>query len=202
MITLLAQLTYPFPIASFRPTSPERTHFIVEFWTLPVSWIFAAMIPGLIITTLFFFDVEVSTICATLSRYNIRKPGGYAWDVALLGLTTGMCGILGIPPANGLLPQAPLHSESLLHTEEVKQGDGSVKITTVHEQRWSHLLHAIGILAFISPPLMHVLGLTPTSVLAGLFLYMGEQSLSVNPILFRFLHMLTYDLPFFCLVYV
>lgn len=38
---------------------------------------------------------------------------------------------------------------------------------------------------------MHVLGLTPTSVLAGLFLYMGEQSLSVNPILFRFFHMLT-----------
>lgn len=152
------------------------------------------MVPGLILTTLFFFDVEVSTICATLSRYNVRKPGGYAWDVFLLGLTTGLCGILGIPPANGLLPQAPLHSESLLHIEEVKDPiDGSTKkITTVHEQRWSHLLHAVGILAFVSPPLMHVLGLTPTSVLAGLFLYMGEQSLSVNPILFRSLHMLTH----------
>lgn len=177
---------------SFRPTSPERSHFIVEFWKLDVSWIFAAMIPGMIITTLFFFDVEVSTICATISRYNVRKPGGYAWDVVLLGITTAICGILGIPPANGLLPQAPLHSESLLHDEEVKDEDGSVKkITTVHEQRWSHLLHAIGILAFVSPPLMHVLGLTPTSVLAGLFLYMGEQSLSVNPILMRFFHILT-----------
>jgi hypothetical protein len=50
----------------------------------------------------------------------------------------------------------------------------------VYEQRWSHFLHAIGILAFVSPPLMHVLGLTPTSVLAGLFLFMGEQSLSVK----------------------
>lgn len=152
------------------------------------------MVPGLILTTLFFFDVEVSTICATLSRYNVRKPGGYAWDVFLLGLTTGLCGILGIPPANGLLPQAPLHSESLLHVEEVEDPvDGSPKtITTVHEQRWSHLLHAIGIFAFVSPPLMKVLGLTPTSVLAGLFLYMGEQSLSVNPILFRVFHILTY----------
>jgi hypothetical protein len=37
---------------------------------------------------------------------------------------------------------------------------------------------------------MRVLGLTPTSVLAGLFLYIGEQSLSVNPIIFRFLYML------------
>lgn len=159
---------------------------------MPIAWIFAAIIPGLIITTLFFFDVEVSTICATISRYNIRKPGGYAWDVALLGLTTAVCGILGIPPANGLLPQAPLHSESLLHDEKVEQEDGSVRIIrTVHEQRWSHLLHAIGIFCFVSPPLMKVLGLTPTSVLAGLFLFMGEQSLSVNPILFRFFQMLT-----------
>ena len=150
------------------------------------------MLPGLIITTLFFFDVEVSTICATISRYNVRKPGGYAWDVALLGLTTGLCGILGIPPANGLLPQAPLHSESLLHNEKITREDGTEEvIRTVHEQRWSHLLHAVGILSFVSPPLMHVLGLTPTSVLAGLFLFMGEQSLSVNPILYRFLDALT-----------
>ncbi|PUU73356.1 HCO3 transporter family-domain-containing protein [Tuber borchii] len=162
---------------SFHPTSPDRTHFIVEFWTLPARWIFAAIIPGLIITTLFFFDVEVSTICATLPQYNIRKLSGYAWDVALLGITTALCGILGIPPANGLLPQAPLHSESLLHDEAV--------------ERWSHHLHAIGIMLFVSPPFMHVLGLIPTSVLVGLFLYMGEQSLSVNPILFRFFNILT-----------
>ena len=38
---------------------------------------------------------------------------------------------------------------------------------------------------------MRVLGLTPTSVLAGLFLFMGEQSLSVNPILFRFFYLFT-----------
>ncbi|KAL7270188.1 hypothetical protein RUND412_007116 [Rhizina undulata] len=171
---------------SFTPTLPTRTRFLVEFWKLPVGWIFAAIIPGLIITTLFFFDVEVSTICATLRRYNARKPGGYAWDVALLGLTTGLCGILGIPPANGLLPQAPLHSESLLHQKKIENEDGTVKIIhEVYEQRWSHLLHALGIFAFVSPPLMHVLGLTPTSVLAGLFLFMGEQSLAINPILFR-----------------
>lgn len=122
----------------------------------------------------------------------MRKPGGYAWDVVLLGFTTGLCGILGIPPANGLLPQAPLHSESLLHDEKVINPDGTEEvIRTVHEQRWSHLLHAIGILAFVSPPLMKVLGLTPTSVLAGLFLFMGEQSLSLNPIFYRLLDILT-----------
>ncbi|TKX22770.1 putative HCO3 transporter family protein [Elsinoe australis] len=191
---------------SFRPTLPTRTQFLVPFWTLPVPWVFAAIIPGLIITMLFFFDHEVSSIICTISRYNTRKPGGFSLDILLLGFTTALCGILGIPPANGLLPQAPLHSESLLHTvlepTTTITADGTEvpntrEVRTVHEQRWSHLLHTVAILAFISPPLQHVLGLTPTSVLAGLFLFMGQQSLAVNPILYRFFYLLTpvSDLP-------
>ena len=185
---------------TFRPSSAERTTFFVRFWELPVEWILAAMIPGAIIMVLFYFDHEVSSIICTIDRYGTKKPGGYAWDIVLLGFTTAMSGILGIPPANGLLPQAPLHSESLMHEEMEKvtvtddsgeKKEVEQKGRRVFEQRWSHFLHAGGILAFISPPLMHVLGLTPTSVLAGLFLFMGEQSLAVNPILYRFFDMLT-----------
>ncbi|KAH7021808.1 nonglycosylated anion transporter [Macrophomina phaseolina] len=185
---------------SFQPSSPERTVFFVRFWELPIEWIFAALIPGAIITVLFFFDHEVSSIICTINRYGTRKPGGFAWDIALLGTTTAICGILGIPPANGLLPQAPLHSESLMHDDRETiqrttfEGQPTAEVGVsrrVYEQRWSHFLHAAGILAFVSPPLMHVLGLTPTSVLAGLFLFMGEQSLSVNPILYRTFYLLT-----------
>ncbi|KAL8964875.1 MAG: hypothetical protein Q9183_004164 [Haloplaca sp. 2 TL-2023] len=184
---------------SFRPSDPERSVFFVQFWHLPVSWVFATMIPGFIITVLFFFDHEVSSIICTIDRYGTKKPGGFAWDIVLLGMTTALCGILGIPPANGLLPQAPLHSESLMHTEKEEiliSLDGEEKIEfrdtrRVHEQRWSAFLHAGAILVFVSPPFQHVLGLTPTSVLAGLFMFMGEQSLSVNPILFRFFYLLT-----------
>ncbi len=188
------------PISTtFRPTDPNRTVFFVRFWELPVGWILAALLPGLIITVLFFFDHEVSSIICTIDRYGTRKPGGFSWDIVLLGITTALCGILGIPPANGLLPQAPLHSESLMHAESEKQTivvDGEEKteikeVRRVYEQRWSVFLHSAGILCFVSPPFMHVLGLTPTSVLAGLFLFMGEQSLSVNPILFRTFYLLT-----------
>lgn len=183
----------------FRPSDPKRSRFFVEFWKIEVYWIFAALVPGLIITILFFFDHEISSIICTIDRYGTKKPGGFAWDIVLLGMTTAICGVLGIPPANGLLPQAPLHSESLLHDEiEVEENNidgqekkGSKIVRRVYEQRWSAFLHAGAILAFVSPPLQHVLGLTPTSVLAGLFLFMGEQSLSVNPILYRFAHILT-----------
>jgi HCO3- transporter family len=158
------------------------------------------MIPGAIITGLFFFDHEISSIICSTGRYGTRKPSGFAWDIVLLGSTTALCGILGIPPANGLIPQAPLHSESLLHTSKEESistnSDGEpvveiIEVRRVHEQRWSPFLQASGILLFVSPPFQHVLGLTPTSVLAGLFMFMGEQSLAVNPILQRFFHMIT-----------
>ena len=188
---------------AFVPSLPGRDHFYVRFWELPATWAVAAILPGFLITTLYYFDHEISSIICSLKRYGTRKPTGYAQDIFLLGLTTAMCGILGIPPANGLLPQAPLHSLSLMHdapgefVEETvidKYGIERViqkPIQRVHEQRWSHFLHAAGILIFIAPPLQLVLGLTPTSVLAGLFIFMGEQSLSVNPVLKRTFWLLT-----------
>ncbi|RDA94702.1 hypothetical protein CP533_6712 [Ophiocordyceps camponoti-saundersi (nom. inval.)] len=174
-----------------RPSAPDRTVFLVRFWRLPLPWIFLSIIPAAIVTVLFFFDHEISSIICTSSRYGVRKPGGFAWDVALLGLTTFLCGILGLPPANGLLPQAPLHSESLLYRPNGQQQGRT------YEQRYSALIQASLILAFISPPLQRLLGLTQTSVLAGLFMFMGYQSLAVNPILFRVAHLLTppSDLP-------
>jgi hypothetical protein len=185
---------------SFRPTSPDRNVFFVQFWQLPASWIFLSLIPGAIITILFYFDHEISSIICTIDRYGIQKAGGFAWDIVLLGTTTALCGMLGIPPANGLLPQAPLHSESLMHVSKEesvttnRRGERVVEIkevNRVYEQRWSPFLQAGGILLFISPQFQHLLGLTPTSVLAGLFMYMGEQSLAMNPILYRFFYMIT-----------
>ncbi|RDA84896.1 hypothetical protein CP532_0467 [Ophiocordyceps camponoti-leonardi (nom. inval.)] len=185
----------------FRPSDPDRTVFLVPFWRLSVSWIFLSIIPAAIVTVLFFFDHEISSIICTSSRYGVRKPGGFAWDVALLGLTTLLCGLLGLPPANGLLPQAPLHSESLLYRPDGSGDDddddqGQQRRRT-YEQRYSALIQASLILAFISPPLQRLLGLTQTSVLAGLFMFMGYQSLAVNPILYRVAHLLTppSDLP-------
>jgi len=184
--------------SAFRPTDPSRATFFVRFWELPVAWIFASMVPAAIVTALFFFDHEISSIICTVDRYGIRKPGGYAWDIVLLGITTAMCGILGIPPANGLLPQAPLHSESLMHTYYEPSSlfpspspPPLVAVRRVIEQRYSAFLQAALITAFVSPPLQRLLGLTPTSVLAGLFMFMGYQSLSVNPLLRRIGHLVT-----------
>lgn len=181
---------------TFRPSSPERTTFFVEFWKVPIEWVFLSIIPGAIVTVLFYFDHEISSIICTVKRYGTQKPGGFAWDIVLLGTTTIICGILGLPPANGLLPQAPLHSESLLHYVRVHEDSGETEdelryVPRTYEQRFSHLIQAVLILTFVSPPLQRLLGLTQSSVLAGLFLFMGYQSLSVNSILTRIANLLT-----------
>ncbi|KAK9842830.1 hypothetical protein WJX74_003059 [Apatococcus lobatus] len=80
---------------------------------VPPAYIAAALIPALLITVLFYFDHSVSSLLAQQTRFNLRKPPTYSWDLALLGLMTAMCGLLGLPPVNGVLPQAPLHAKRL-----------------------------------------------------------------------------------------
>lgn len=43
----------------------------------------------------------------------LKKPGGFHWDFFLLGATTFISSILFIPFPNGLVPQAPVHTDSL-----------------------------------------------------------------------------------------
>lgn len=77
---------------------------------VPGVYIAGALVPALIITILFYFDHSVSSQLAQTPDFNLRKPSAYSWDLLLNGFTTFACGILGIPPVNGVLPQASLYS--------------------------------------------------------------------------------------------
>eukprot|EP01024_Parvocaulis_polyphysoides_P025948 TRINITY_DN2361_c0_g1_i1.p1 TRINITY_DN2361_c0_g1~~TRINITY_DN2361_c0_g1_i1.p1 ORF type:complete len:435 (+),score=39.64 TRINITY_DN2361_c0_g1_i1:71-1375(+) len=71
------------------------------------------MIPAVIITLLFYFDHNVSSQLAQQKEFNLVKPSRYNWDFFLLGVMTLICGLIGVPPVNGVLPQAPMHTKSL-----------------------------------------------------------------------------------------
>jgi hypothetical protein len=88
---------------SFRQSSPDLTIFSVQFWSLPVEWILLSIKPGVIITIL-FFSHEISSIIYSLDRYGTKISGHFAWGATFLGMTTAICGIIGISAANGLLP--------------------------------------------------------------------------------------------------
>ena len=72
---------------------------------VPGTYIAGALIPALIIAILFYFDHTVSAQMAQLAEFNLRKPPAYHYDLFLLGWMTLLCGLLGLPPVNGVLPQ-------------------------------------------------------------------------------------------------
>lgn len=122
------------------------------------------------------------------TEFPLRKPAGFHWDLFLLGLTTGVAGLLGIPFPNGLIPQAPFHTSALCvktqAPDESKADEEKTTFVTDHvvEQRVSNLAQGLLTLATMSAPILEVLHLIPQGVLAGLFFIMGVQALQANGI--------------------
>ncbi|KAI1612969.1 solute carrier family 4, anion exchanger, member 1 [Exophiala viscosa] len=169
---------------SFFPTANRG--WFVHFWDISVGEVFLAIPFAMLLTILFWFDHNVSSLIAQGSEFPLRKPPGFHWDIFLLGLTTGVAGLLGIPFPNGLIPQAPFHTAALCATRQVvdEKAQGHVVRVTDHvvEQRVSNLAQGLLFLFTMSGPLLIVLHLIPQGVLAGLFFVMGVQALEGNGI--------------------
>ncbi|KAJ2894363.1 uncharacterized protein MKZ38_007699 [Zalerion maritima] len=185
---------------AFQPTSLELhpENWLVEFWKIPTKDIFVAIPFAILLTILFWFDHNVSSLIAQGTEFPLKKPAGFHWDLFLLGLTTGVAGIIGLPMPNGLIPQAPFHTESLCVTEAIMDDDeksdnyGKVEFKPVKvvEQRVSNLAQGLLTLGTMSGPLLTVLHLVPHGVLAGLFFIMGFQALESNGITVKILYLL------------
>jgi hypothetical protein len=133
-------------------------------------------------------EQNVSSITAQAKQYPLKKPGGFHWDFFLLGCTTFVAGILGLPMPNGLVPQAPVHTDSLTEykTELViiptAEGEGSeirrphVKAERVVEQRVTHFLMGLGLIGTMTGPLLKVLHTMPNGVFAGVFFVVGVSA--------------------------
>ncbi|KFX85995.1 hypothetical protein O988_09819 [Pseudogymnoascus sp. VKM F-3808] len=180
---------------AFFPTA-DRGWFI-HFWDISVSDVFLAIPFAILLTILFYFDHNVSSLIAQGSEFPLRKPAGFHWDLFLLGLTTGVSGLLGIPAPNGLIPQAPFHTASLCVTkiapaseDNDSKGHPTAVIDHVVEQRVSNLAQGLLTLGTMTGPLLIVLHLIPRGVLAGLFLVMGVQALEANGITLKILFIL------------
>jgi hypothetical protein len=124
------------------------------------------------------------------SEFPLRKPPGFHYDFFLLGVTTFIAGLIGIPAPNGLIPQAPIHTTSLLvmgrPLQQEKDEEDNANLTSdsiyhippanssqevpvaVVEQRVSNLAQGSLCLVLLTGPFLHILDLIPRGVLAGL----------------------------------
>ncbi|KAI9036993.1 anion exchange family protein [Aspergillus affinis] len=178
---------------AFYPTQPRG--WLIHFWELEVKWVFAALPFGFLIMLLFYYDHNVSSLGAQARQFPLKKPAGFHWDFFLLGCTTFLAGITGIPMPNGLVPQAPVHTDSLTIYETMlaliptSEGEGAelrrpiTKATAVVEQRVSHFLMGLAIIGTMTGPLLIVLHTMPAAVFAGVFFIVGWGSIESNGIL-------------------
>lgn len=179
---------------SFYPTTDRP--WVVEFWTLEAKWIFVALPMGFLMMLLFYYDHNVSSLTAQARNFPLRKPAGFHWDFFLLGWTCLVGGLLGIPLPNGLVPQAPVHTDSLtyykdepiyVHTQEYEAEPVIVrhnkKAERVAEQRISHFLMGLAFVGMMTHPLLIVLHTMPRAILSGVFFTVGLGGILSNPIL-------------------
>ncbi|KAF2862728.1 hypothetical protein K470DRAFT_280677 [Piedraia hortae CBS 480.64] len=185
------------PLArAFKPTV-ER-NWVVEFWELPVKWVFVAMPMGVLLTLLFYYDHNVSSLTAQAKGFPLRKPAGFHWDFFLLGITCLIAGVFGLPLPNGLVPQAPVHTDACTEYEDClvqalsrplpddygRDTSSEIvntkvtKATRVHEQRISHLAMGLCFIVFMTGLFLRLLHFIPRAVFAGVFLVVGWGSIS------------------------
>ncbi|CAM8972665.1 hypothetical protein QQ045_029854 [Rhodiola kirilowii] len=86
---------------------------IKQMPNVPPIYIVGAFIPATMIAVLYYFDHSVASQLAQQKEFNLKKPSSYHYDLLLLGFLTILCGLIGIPPSNGVIPQSPMHTKSL-----------------------------------------------------------------------------------------
>ncbi|XVE57155.1 hypothetical protein DITRI_Ditri04bG0069200 [Diplodiscus trichospermus] len=86
---------------------------IKEMVNVPPLYIVGAFIPATMIAVLYYFDHSVASQLAQQEEFNLKKPPSYHYDLLLLGFLVIICGLIGIPPSNGVIPQSPMHTKSL-----------------------------------------------------------------------------------------
>ena len=91
---------------------------------VPGRFVGAAVVPAIIVTVLFFFDHNVSSQLAQQPEFNLKKGPAYHWDMLLLSLMTLLCGLIGLPPVNGVIPQSPMLTKSLALVDAGRGGEG------------------------------------------------------------------------------
>jgi hypothetical protein len=106
----------PRRLFSPNPWSPgayDNWTVIKEMLDVPLLYIIGAFIPATMIAVLYYFDHSVASQLAQQKEFNLRKPSSFHYDLLLLGFLVIMCGLIGIPPSNGVIPQSPMHTKSL-----------------------------------------------------------------------------------------
>lgn len=58
---------------------------VQDLFSVPPLYIFAAIIPALMVAGLYFFDHSVASQMAQQKEFNLKNPSAYHYDILVLG---------------------------------------------------------------------------------------------------------------------
>lgn len=181
----------------FPAVTPEPLKVPNEFgptiergWLIPFTsapkWIwFASVGPALLAAVLIYLDQNITARLVNNRDHMLHKGEGYHLDLAVVGVLTGICSVLGLPWLVAATVRSLNHVRALATVEDTitPSGDRRDEIVHTRENRVTglavHLLIASTL--FFLPQLQFI----PNAVLYGLFLYMGIVSISGNQLFER-----------------
>ena len=192
--------------SAYKPTVPTRS-WLVDPSDLDVAYVFIAIPFALLVTALFYFDHNVSSLTAQAKHYPLRKPAGFHWDFFLLGWTTFIAGFLGLPYPNALVPQCAMHTDALGRWKVAEPVENQVPTAavTIHksrrpmqqhtlvkikEQRLTNTCQGLLCLVTMTGPFLACYALISRAVLAGVFIGIGWGSIEANAITHNLLHLI------------
>ena len=121
---------------------------------------------------------NVSSITAQAKQFPLKKPAGFHWDFFLLGCTSFIAGIIGIPLPTDACTDYKDKLIIVSTDDEEEGGEIFKKITypaSVVEQRISHFVMALAIIGTMTGPLLKVLHVIPNALFAGVFFIVGVR---------------------------
>jgi len=64
-----------------------------DLMSVPPMYIFAAIVPALMVTGLYFFDHSVASQMAQQKEFNLKNPSAYHYDILILGVMVFICSL-------------------------------------------------------------------------------------------------------------
>ncbi|CAF1264292.1 unnamed protein product [Adineta ricciae] len=191
---------------AYQPTKIARSWF-VNPGEIDVGYVFIAIPFALLVTALFYFDHNVSSLTAQAKHYPLRKPAGFHWDFFLLGWTTIIAGFFGLPYPNALVPQCAMHTDALgrWKADESVENQVPTAIVNIHksrrtvqqyvlvkikEQRITNTCQSLLCLLTMIGPFLTCYSMISRAVLAGVFIGIGWGSVEVSAITHQLLHLI------------
>lgn len=164
---------------TFGPTIEGRS-WLVNLWVVPTWAIFAAALPGLLVSVLVFLDQNITVRLVNSPDHKLKKGEGYHLDFFVCGGLIVLCSLFGLPWLVAATVRSLNHVRSLATTEDVVMPGGETKNKIIHVRETRLTGFLIHFAMAGSLLLVPWLKLIPLPVLYGLFLFMGVVSIYGN----------------------